>query len=664
MKKKRKKRTDSNTAFGNRFHKKVEKLFAKVGFEITHSDLNETGPDIIAFDHETKTKIIIQCRATRGGGVYPGIENLISEYSDRRRDHDADLAILALEGYKLPKALDLDNAHRKRVRIITGKFVKEYASLYGKIRTYAKYQILSDLGISKAVDEETLDTNAFKIEQPGCEFLVASIPSRWLLKTASVYRRIDPQLHVHGYQRVLNKKRVKTDIPEYLRSEKWALPNAIICSTQNRENTTLRVSRDGRIRLRGKTGLLWVIDGQHRLYSFANIDDDDTLSTDLLAVIVDASKLDKNDANIIPAGLFYKLNHHAKRIRPSLVLELLKELIGAETPVQQVAIDLWESSLFKPIVRSYTNAGGSVDIVTLANSAAVKTLTKQDGPILRGEDKFLDGKKVNDRGTDEVSNYILDYLKVVRTVFRKEWKNKDKYIICDNRGFRALLKLLLYFIRTNKGASKSKVLEEAKRALRKLKLGEDFEKKLHTNQWIGEGGATQLEKRWIDIFSGGPVPNVVPSEEDENVEFKETCRWDVRQNKVTDIPRLAICKEVCAFLNTRGGTIYVGVDDDGIVLGIDRDIGSLHNKDKHRDQFRRMVTDLLNEHLGPDAADAAVTKFGKVEDKEYMTISVQASDEPTYFKDEELYVRQGARIKELKGRKFTNYLRLRFGITR
>ena len=30
-----------------------------------------------------------------------------------------------------------------------------------------------------------------------------------------------------------------------------------------------------------------------------------------------------------------------------------------------------------------------------------------------------------------------------------------------------------------------------------------------------------------------------------------------------------ICKEVIAFANTKGGTIYIGVRDDGEVLGIE-----------------------------------------------------------------------------------------------
>ena len=45
--------------------------------------------------------------------------------------------------------------------------------------------------------------------------------------------------------------------------------------------------------------------------------------------------------------------------------------------------------------------------------------------------------------------------------------------------------------------------------------------------------------------------------ESETLELKE---------KYTDI----ICKEIVSFLNTSGGTIVIGVKDDGTVVGVDK----------------------------------------------------------------------------------------------
>ena len=45
--------------------------------------------------------------------------------------------------------------------------------------------------------------------------------------------------------------------------------------------------------------------------------------------------------------------------------------------------------------------------------------------------------------------------------------------------------------------------------------------------------------------------------ESEMLELKE---------KYTDV----ICKEIVSFLNTSGGTIVIGVKDDGTVVGVDK----------------------------------------------------------------------------------------------
>lgn len=46
--------------------------------------------------------------------------------------------------------------------------------------------------------------------------------------------------------------------------------------------------------------------------------------------------------------------------------------------------------------------------------------------------------------------------------------------------------------------------------------------------------------------------------------FTETEKTELKQKLTDSIP-----KEIVAFLNTDGGTIYIGVNDDGSVCGIE-----------------------------------------------------------------------------------------------
>lgn len=98
--------------------------------------------------------------------------------------------------------------------------------------------------------------------------------------------------------------------------------------------------------------------------------------------------------------------------------------------------------------------------------------------------------------------------------------------------------------------------------------------------------------------------------ESENIEFKA---------KLTD----EIYKEVIAFANTDGGVIYIGVDDNGNVVGID-------NVD---DTYTR-ITNGIRDAIQPD-----VTMFVKykLEDNRVVKITVgEGSYKPYYLKSKGL----------------------------
>lgn len=108
--------------------------------------------------------------------------------------------------------------------------------------------------------------------------------------------------------------------------------------------------------------------------------------------------------------------------------------------------------------------------------------------------------------------------------------------------------------------------------------------------------------------------------ENENIEFKSI---------VTD----DIYKEVIAFANTDGGTIYIGIDDTGNVVGID-DVDETYTR----------ITNGIRDAIQPD-----VTMFIKytLQDNKVVKISVgEGSYKPYYLKSKGLkpsgvYIRQG-----------------------
>ena len=98
--------------------------------------------------------------------------------------------------------------------------------------------------------------------------------------------------------------------------------------------------------------------------------------------------------------------------------------------------------------------------------------------------------------------------------------------------------------------------------------------------------------------------------ETENIEFKL---------QVTD----EIYKEVIAFANTDGGTVYIGIDDNGNAVGID-----------NIDETYTRITNGIRDAIQPD-----VTMFIKytLQDNKVVKITVgEGSDKPYYLKSKGL----------------------------
>lgn len=88
--------------------------------------------------------------------------------------------------------------------------------------------------------------------------------------------------------------------------------------------------------------------------------------------------------------------------------------------------------------------------------------------------------------------------------------------------------------------------------------------------------------------------------ESDRVEFKETARWNVRENRKDARMEVAIAKSIAAFLNSRGGTLVIGAADDGTAIGLDRDMATLRTPD--HDRFELWLRDMLSTALGRNAA--------------------------------------------------------------
>lgn len=133
------------------------------------------------------------------------------------------------------------------------------------------------------------------------------------------------------------------------------------------------------------------------------------------------------------------------------------------------------------------------------------------------------------------------------------------------------------------------------------------------------------------------------------LEFKETMRYDGRKGEISKELEKVIAKTIVGFLNADGGTLIIGVNDDGKVTGLENDYKTLPKK--NRDGFENHISMLIKTMIGLAFAKYVNVSFEAIEDKEtkqmkdICMITVHEGHKPAYVingdKKEDFYVRVG-----------------------
>ena len=153
------------------------------------------------------------------------------------------------------------------------------------------------------------------------------------------------------------------------------------------------------------------------------------------------------------------------------------------------------------------------------------------------------------------------------------------------------------------------------------------------------------------------VEDLIASDESDKLEFKSTLRFDRRESRVNPDVLFSVIKTVAAFLNSKGGDLIIGVDDDGSVLGLELDFQSFKNK-PNIDGFQLHLVEILNNNFGSLVTTNMVISFPKVGYSVVCWIRVIQSDELSFvtWKGEECaFIRMGNSTKKLSPQEQSNY---------
>lgn len=160
-----------------------------------------------------------------------------------------------------------------------------------------------------------------------------------------------------------------------------------------------------------------------------------------------------------------------------------------------------------------------------------------------------------------------------------------------------------------------------------------------------------------------------PDRESATLEYKATLRTHADSGDVFKPLETASLKTIAAFLNSRnGGTLLIGVDDNGTVTGLTHDYVSLHKAGKDdRDRFQLHLAQILSTAVGEAAAAQVTAEILTVDGNDLCRVHTMPSGFPVeatvvveqkgqLIKDEGFYARVGNGTKKLNAVEREKYI--------
>lgn len=157
------------------------------------------------------------------------------------------------------------------------------------------------------------------------------------------------------------------------------------------------------------------------------------------------------------------------------------------------------------------------------------------------------------------------------------------------------------------------------------------------------------------------VDDLVREGESKSQEFKSSIKWDFKQKNANKELTREVVRTVAAFLNSDGGTLLIGVNDEGEVLGIEKDLSLMGGKGL--DGFQLTFANAVKHHLGEDIGPLLRLDFARKDGKTVAIVSCPPCHRPVFVKEEagnEFYARSASSSQRLDAQATNNYINARW----
>ena len=447
---------------------KMWALFASLGFDLLNrnqvidipydkkdSSLFETF-DILAKDQESI--VLVRCESV--------VKNTKSDFRDNLellKEHIGEIRktlnyifdgaklkfkfILATENYAL---VEQDQLALEKIGGVhfDEDIVDYYIKMHNQIGIAARYQLLGSLFFDQEIPEMDNKIPAIRGKMGGHVYYSFSIEPEKLLKIGYVLHRNKANTNMMPtYQRIIQKGRLDA-INKFLEEDKGYFPNSIIISLdsgkkkklefQESSNICSTIADVGFLYLPKRYRSAFIIDGQHRLYGYAN----SKYKTTNTIPVVAFENLDRNEQ----VKLFMQINENQKAVSKNLRNTLNADLLwNSENYLEQmtalrsrIAIFLGEdraSALYGKI-----SVGEDKKLITTQqiDNAIKKSVFLGKVSKDKVEKLSIFYKGNLDLAFDKLSKFFLLSFDFIKEKLEDEWEKPDGIIVI-NKGIYAII---------------------------------------------------------------------------------------------------------------------------------------------------------------------------------------------------------------------------------
>ena len=458
------------------FEDEVWSTIANLGFNYLNKDRHFKVPysedylltqqiDVFAADKETI--LLIECKSTDGeirkgnfkesieaiGGKKEGILKCLKKiFPDSKHKFKF---IYATKNYILSEP-DKERLENFGILHFDEETIKYYQDLTRHLGVSARFQLLGNLFEGQTIPELDNQIPAIQGKMGGHTYYSFSIEPEKLLKIGYVLHRNKANKKLMPtYQRLIKKARLKS-VQEFVEC-KGFFPNSIIINI-NSNNKKLRfdiaspqiensISRIGILHLPKNYRSAFIIDGQHRLYGYANSEYKSKNSIPVVAFV----DLDRKEQ----VKLFMQINENQKAVPKNLRNTLNSDLLWNSDNLHdqvkalklQISQDLGEeitSPLYDRIIVG-ENPKTSTRCITIDTikigldrsnffGTFSKNCIKADGTFYKGN---------NDDTYDAILPFLIDCFNFIKEKLPHEWSKgeEDGGFIAINAGIENFIRI-------------------------------------------------------------------------------------------------------------------------------------------------------------------------------------------------------------------------------